>query len=300
MSYHTRILDFLRADYGIDDAEITRRSSKHPKLLFTYLGKRCHVTLQRDNNDAPDLFNMKRQDIKRLLGTPPDMTLQSSQKRTLDQMTADLQAKAPSPGEIGSNLPTQPSPPMLPKSAQGRVCRYADRIKFMPPASLLSSFKGKALTVRRLDGARWKIEPHPDPTHKWPQIRFNHKQWGMEISRPTSLYEDLPLFGASPASYQLVDGAFIVELDTSKLAPRQSKTRQKATLPATGELPNNDGRTGPYLADAGGEVTHAQMHAALEEVRRIERLSLYRLVKLKGADEAGGGERWVFRAPLVE
>jgi hypothetical protein len=47
-----------------------------------------------------------------------------------------------------------------------------------------------------------------------------------------------------------------------------------------------------------GSLPLNAMHKCLAEIRRIESLSLYRLVKL--ADKTGEAGRWVFRAPLIE
>jgi len=143
MSYHRQVLDYLHDTYGVNDAKITHGGS-HPKLIFTYNNKRCHVTLQRDD-DRPTLFSMKRQDIRRLLGPPLGEDLfpeQPTQKRSLDEMTAELQAKAGDLDRIAS-LPTTAPPAAV--VVIGQMCRYADRLKFVAPREIGQALKGSAV-----------------------------------------------------------------------------------------------------------------------------------------------------------
>jgi hypothetical protein len=311
MTYHSEVLSYLTTIYGVTDAEIIHRGSAHPKLLFTWADKRCHVTLQRDQADNPNLVHMKCQDLRRLLGEPPVQL--PTLKRSLDQMTAELQAKAP-PTQPG--LPFDPAPVFPPKLdgkihagvVMGYICRYKSRLKFQVPPKLAQQMKGQALRIERMSHDSWRLLPFgPESKRQQPQIRLHFKVWEFEAHKPLALYEKLPLFGPSPAEYLLVNGELLVRLLTGQLKPlrtRRSAERVKAAPPTKEYAVDDPDPKSPYNqpavpASVISDVTPAQMHAALAEIRRIEQLSLYRLVKLAGKT-GEAGERWVFRAPLIE
>ncbi len=310
MTYHQQVLDFLTDTYGVTDAEITHHGGPHPKLRFTYADKKIHATLQRDRADDPSLFNMKRQDLRRLLGTPPggdSLLLPAAKpKRTLETMTTDLNTAAalktaPS-SAISSAMMIQSSPmeqsnPPIPPVILGRFCCYKDRIKFIFPPQIAQTMKGQALQVRRLVGCNWRIESHPDKNRKVPQVNLHKVNWEFEVTDP-ELRKGLPLLGPSPAEYMLDGNKVHVKLllDQTQPLARQRREAVESITPASTKPAQPASAAFPDLTT--GDVTLTQMHAALEELRRIERLSLYRLVKLAAKDE--GGERWAFRAPLIE
>ncbi len=289
MSYHRQVLDYLADTYGVVDAKITHGGS-HPKLTFTYNNKRCHVTLQRDAN-RPTLFNMKRQDLRRLLGPPPGEGLfpeQPTQKRSLDEMTAELQTKA---GDLDQAVAIPATAPPASIVVMGKMCRYYDRLKFIAPGKIGRALKGKAVNVTRESHDSWKISLLP-PTRKTPQIRVHQGAWELEQSAP-DLSSGLEVFGPSPAEYLMIGDEVLVRLLTDELVPL--RRHYHLDKPATSATTVAVEAASPLLV-TGSEL--AQMHAVLVEIRRIEQFSLYRLVKLAGKDN--NVERWVFRAPLIE
>ena len=324
MTYHHQVLDYLTDTYGVDDAEIIHRGGSHPKLTFTYAAKRFSAILQRDEADNPTLFNMKRQDLRRLLGTPPDgdEIEPPKQKRSLDQMTQEAEQEAERWMKAGVPMPVPimpaqqplpfPAPPvpdskLNPAVVMGHMCRYKDRLKFQVPEKIAAVMKRQACSIERLSADSWKIVQFPaEANRKRPKIRLHLNQWEMEVSRPTSLYEDLQTFGPSPAEYLLVDDReLMVRLLTDQLKLLMRSRRRQVEPPiAAPSAPEARHEIVDRTGVDPGEVTFDQMHAALAEIRRIERLSLYRLVKLLNKDggpmTGGPTERWVFRAPLIE
>jgi len=299
MTYHSQVLDYLSTTYGIHDASITHRGGSHPKLVFTYADKRFSATLQRDCPDNLNLVHMKQQDLRRLLGTPPDRAEISppAQKRSLEQMTADLsqaaaplQALNPSPADTATLMAKPPSKPLM-----GKMARYKDRVKFVVPLKAATALKGRGLLVERLSPDSWKLCLHPNLARKEPMIHWYKNQWQVEPSRPLALYEDLPVFGPSPAEYLIVDDEVMVRLLTDQLQPLGTgRGGHCRPAPSTPKPPMVQSAPVDELVGLPLDA----MHKCLVEIRRIEQLSLYRLVKLASKDDSG--ERWVFRAPLIE
>lgn len=93
-SYRRSVLDWLRAEYGVRDAWVDP-TGRHSRVRFTYLGRE-HAFPLNDRNAAggSNAVDLKFQDIRRELGPPPSPSA-TAPKRTLQEMTMTLEAKAP-------------------------------------------------------------------------------------------------------------------------------------------------------------------------------------------------------------
>ena len=197
-------------------------------------------------------------------------------------MTTELQTKA------GALIQVTAIPSATSTVIMGKMCHYHDRLKFVVPKKIALALKGKAVKVTRESHDSWKVSLLP-PTRRTPQIRLHYGEWELELSTP-NLSSGLEVFGPSPAEYLMIEDDVLVRLLTDRLVPLK---RRRLSTPPTNVA---EAKVAELPLVTGSEF--AQMHAVLAEIRRIEQLSLYRLVKIASKNSAA--ERWVFRAPLIE
>jgi hypothetical protein len=119
---------------------------------------------------------------------------------------------------------------------------------------------------------------------------------------------DAPL-SSTPARFHAVGNSFAVKLMSAKDDFKVSNERdapQETATPTTEEMQSQavftnifDAAKQPDSNDVPvtNDVIHA-VRACLDELRRIERETPYRLVKVR--DKATDAERWAFTAPRIE
>jgi len=88
------ILDYMRDVYRIEDIRV-RPGGKHLHIEYVYEGKRHKDTMPRGSgsSDHGNWIDTRKHDLRRVLGDPPP-PLTEKPKRTLDDMTNELQTKS--------------------------------------------------------------------------------------------------------------------------------------------------------------------------------------------------------------
>jgi hypothetical protein len=91
--YHREIIDYMRDTYGIEDVTV-KRGGKHLQLEYVYAGRRHKNTLPRNNYSDRNWLDTRKHDLRKELGEPPSLAPDAKSKRSLDDMTNEIQAKA--------------------------------------------------------------------------------------------------------------------------------------------------------------------------------------------------------------
>jgi len=307
-SYHSDVLALLRDDYGVTDAKLDRGGS-HPRVTFTYDGEPRHVTL---NNKAfsPRAFDMKRQDIRRLLGDPPPRP--TRERRTMEEMMSGfnplpLQALNSSAGDLVT-LKMKKEPSVV---AQGRMAIYTMGVRFDIPLEVAYAFGATETTPIRIavvknDQDLWTITTRTNG-HKLPTMHYSYRSKRYEINHPDSA--DAVPCGLSPAEYLVESGVILVRCPLATRVPlaanagkQKIHVRRKA-VEANDELVSNpEEKTAAeqlrpipnILITSTPTAFEADIRACLDALRRIEATTPYRLGRRK-ADGA-----WCFSAPRIE
>lgn len=311
IEYHRKIIDFIKKTYGIRRTDIDYVSgSKHPRIEFNYGGMRRIVVLHH-NEKHDDAFYGKRQEIIRYLGKPSTI-IESKPKRSLDEMTAELQPQLFNP------LPLSP-----PKSEEiGGVALYRQTattksLRFKIPETILKKFTHRHFRIKSIGKYNWEIIPSID----------GHmlNATNQVISINPADYGDLSIFGMSNAEYLYIDGTILVALNPTSIklinpiyAERAKLSRRAVGVPAAQQprpvKPQSAAQQPrpvvgpppvepqprpiePQSAAAPQPTAHftsEHMHQVLEQVREIERNTPYRLRRI---DESG---KLIFVAPRIE
>jgi hypothetical protein len=90
--YHREIIDYMRDTYGIEDVTV-KRGGKHLQLEYVYAGRRHKNTLPRNNYNDRNWIDTRKHDLRKELGEPPPLAPEAKSKRSLDDMTQEIQAK---------------------------------------------------------------------------------------------------------------------------------------------------------------------------------------------------------------
>jgi hypothetical protein len=85
------IIDYMRDVYQIDDIKVSG-GGRHLHIEYVYAGRRYQNTLPQSSGGDPNWISTRKHDLRRELGEPPPPL--TTKKRTLDEMTQELQARA--------------------------------------------------------------------------------------------------------------------------------------------------------------------------------------------------------------
>src|SRR5215471_4105234 len=118
------ILDYMRDVYRIEDIRV-RPGGKHLHIEYVYEGVRHKDTMPRGSGskDHGNWIDTRKHDLRRVLGDPPPAVITEKPKRTLDDMTNELQTKSD----------------LLSGTAMGAV--------FDPPRPVITTGTGKTTTA---------------------------------------------------------------------------------------------------------------------------------------------------------
>lgn len=298
------LIAFLSDTYRVEDAEIVS-GGKHPKIKFTYNGKRFTSAVPGTSSDVRAFENQKSQ-LRRVLGAPPDPEAPRA-PRTLAAMTAALKPltfKEPTP--MANPTTTTAGNPVI---ANGGLALHISNkiLRFYVPNVIRDKFYSAWSGPRgcRVDFTApdlWTIRHGEND-------KCQIKAVGLEVSGSSALKRFGP-FGATPAEYKLVGGRIEVKLleEPRAVKPRRKRgmdkaatlTKDRIAQQIVDKLYRPEPESGPVPPPAPSRhgVTEADMRAALEAIRRIEAQTPYRLVKRTRTDDSATS--WAFVAPRVE
>lgn len=270
--YRRAVLELLRTDYGVTDATI-EPGGNHPKCRFTYGGTERVLTLNvNGTGNFAGAFNLKRQDVRRLLGEPVAQPVKL--KRTLEEMMPILEAR-----KLESPIARESERYDL--KASFYVYKDEKRLRFFLPPELLKIFPvGVGVEVSRIDASTWQLLPDPHRARPRVSDKRDFQVLGHE------LIVGLEPFVSSPAHGVMIDGIFLVDVPV--------ETRRPPPRPTARPLPEREAVASrpPAESTAGHAPDEAYLRNALAAVRRVEAETAYRLVKSK---ETGA---WMFVARI--
>jgi hypothetical protein len=307
--HHTEVLDYIKANYAPTTIEL-RHGGDHPFIAFVVNGHPHRVTLQRDMSGASTM-EMKIRDIHRLLGVPHTSPACPAKRRLEDMM--------PKPLAVLEDPKDDNTRPTTTTYDIGVACYAAakpggpSRPRFFLPSALVAEFDNQlTYRVERVDDDTWKLTP--DRTVLKPHLLPYGGEFVMDVGPDTSAAAHL--FGRSPGEAIIVDGSIVARVyperkrEVMKRAKRGSAT-DGIPLTEIGDIPTSAGVTSsaaPAREQQGapslGTVsmakedttdtapTRAEIKACLEQLRRIERLTEFRLMRGKDSGQ------WAFAARI--
>jgi hypothetical protein len=315
--HHTEVLDYIKANYAPTTIEL-RHGGDHPFIAFVVNGHSHRVTLQRDMSGASTM-KMKIRDIHRLLGGPPERSTCPTKRRLEDMMPKPLAVLEDVWPKDDNTRPTTTTYDI------GVACYAAarpgapPRPRFFLPSALVAEFDNQlTYRVERIDDDTWKLTP--DRTVLKPHLLPYGGEFVMDVGPDTSAAAHL--FGRSPGEAIIVDGSIVARVYPEHKREVQKRAKRGSTILATSadaELAVGDTVTDPDFPDgliiahintqqqgapSLGTVsmakedttdtapTRAEIKACLEQLRRIERLTEFRLMRGKDSGQ------WAFAARI--
>ena len=235
-SYRAAVERALRRDYGITTIRRSTNSKSHELLKFDYAGQQHVVSLNTHNAHGPNILAMKLQDIRRELG-PPSTQPDAKPRRTLTQMTNELQTRAAHPSDSPS-APAHSSISIGPSVSIGRAAlstsaKGMSSLWLEPPKAFEIPVNTR-YSVHRLESLAWELVPAPANTSPKKTVSLG-KKGDFQIS---SACEGLEPFGRSPAEFLYESGHIIARVPPETLAPVNTKHRRGlAKTPTTATTP---------------------------------------------------------------
>lgn len=305
--YHRDIIRFLRS-WGAGHPRYVRNSqTEHPKIFFDWKGKEQFIHVSTTPSDQNSL-KVTIREIKSILGNP--LTKQPTSKRSLQQMTQDLQLLVTQGEEEimlnpldslslnplkelqlnGEDL--ESSPKKETRMSKGAIALYKNltsqypsqhtQLRFFIPEDILeeSQFKNKRVMINRSSKYEWEIY-----LQEFGRVLKSHETCWMT----PSLSEGLDFFGKSPADYVLIDNSICVQLHEKDIIPLNEKISKTST---EGRQQINQQKQLTQIDTVFASFT-SQIETVLKGIQSIESLSPFRLIK-----EETTGE-WVFTSPVV-
>jgi hypothetical protein len=293
--HHTEVLDYIKANYAPTTIEL-RHGGDHPFIAFVVNGHPHRVTLQRDMSGASTM-EMKIRDIHRLLGVPHTSPACPAKRRLEDMM--------PKPLAVLEDPKDDNTRPTTTTYDIGVACYAAakpggpSRPRFFLPSALVAEFDNQlTYRVERVDDDTWKLTP--DRTVLKPHLLPYGGEFVMDVGPDTSAAAHL--FGRSPGEAIIVDGSIVARVyperkrEVMKRAKRGSEAETQIVLNSPTTLADDElhdaierSVEAPPLDTA---PTRAEIKACLEQLRRIERLTEFRLMRGKDSGQ------WAFAARI--
>jgi hypothetical protein len=279
--YHRAVRRWLRNEYGVSPK--VQYGTNHPYLTFDYGGRARRVTLHNDSRET-NVLAMKKRDIRRELGTPPERT--TPPQRRMEDMMPELAHDVGHHVEVTAvSIPSNDKP-------NAKVALYHGegdkgyRVKIMIRDDAVVKKFGGTLSTQRLDDETWVVRPSTTARAKF---RREGKEWQTVTAMMPGEHA---LFGASPAEAVEIDGTITVhcpiatrvKLGAPFVQPKpllydEAEVMEKLRVALTPRQPDPDFPTPDH------------MRRTLALIVEIERLGVFRLIKVNGA--------WRFRAPDI-
>lgn len=298
--YSDRVLGYLRDAYGIN-AEV-QHGGKHPCVAFNWHGVARRITLRHDGGVHG--FDLKRQDIRRVLGAPPATTGETAMVMIETAMPHQVAPVPPPPEVSGETVPAMAQGTAGPYSCRGSIAAHADNgcLQFRFPKDTSPFAVGTELTAERF-GEGWLIVP---ANHKGTQRHSALREQGKRavvnvMMRAAGIAKPFP---SIEAEYVIGDGQILVSplADLSAYLIGEPPAPPLTDLPAEGWKPEppsdgltaaemrGDPITGSYRwiapesaatpSDPLGQLvdwSESRIREVLAMVRAIEAAGLYRI-----------------------
>lgn len=294
---HKAVRDHLRDAYGVGQIEFFG-GGNHDRAEFTYRNKRCVLTLRRapgGREVGASTIEMKLRDVRKLLGDPPSL-LDDRPRRTLEDMTVELNAKAPSSDQPVAPMGTPLATPRT-LSATGSVALRASNkcLTFIVPPKIRERFVasgGETTHVEFHGPDAWTIRHGAGP-----RMRPN-SNGGMAIGGKRYIEFFGGFFPRRPATFTLdALGEIRVKLDEPVTTLAPAKVIVEPVAPPKPPEPARDLEPdGAHPHPVKPQFTlpdPTNLRAILELIAEAEAGTVYRLVRLKE-----GGMAW--QAPLIK
>lgn len=288
--YRRDVIALLKDDYGVGDVTIVA-GTNHPRLKFKYDGEEHTITLP-NKVFGPTAFDMKRQDIRRLLGPPTTGRIEL-------QHTVKEETMSVSEGDFDAPRVVPHNPDV--KIWDGSVSALAlsrdltkTRLIFTIPAALSDDEFGwvGGLDIIMIDDESWEITANPN--RKRPTFYHSSPNLRRAVTELVSAGGDR--WASSPAQYMLTNGTILVHCPKAsrKLLPPAVKPPVAVSpkpLPNENGVDENFNKQYARPRRTPTAMKTDRVKTTLDEIRRIEAETPYRLVKRAG--------KWVFVAPVI-
>lgn len=281
--YADRVLGYLRDAYGVD-AEV-RHGGKHPCIAFNWHGTDHRITLRHDGGAHG--FDLKRQDIRRVLGAPPATTGETAMVMIETTMPHQVVTPPPSAEVSEDATPAMAEGTAGPHPCRGSISAHANNscLQFRFPKAASPFAVGTELAAERF-GEGWLIAPASHKgTGRHSKLREDNKRAVLNVMmRPAGIAKSFP---SVEAEYVIGDGQILVSplSDLSAYLVGEPPAPPLTDLPAEGWKPEPpcEGMTGtewllrPKSLPADDHWPQERIRGVLALVRTIEAAGLYRI-----------------------
>lgn len=248
-----------------------QHGGKHKKLQFMWQDRRYTATLPSSPSDT-NWLAVKLRDLRHLLGRPDAIATDATPKRSLQDMTNELQALAPSASAVVGASISIPTEQQISQTVQVAYYKNGDfRVAIPRDSALHREVEGKYYQLEWLTGLRYKIKPASeggarvyDSGSKTVYFAFRPRHGSAHISP----------FASIDTLFRLHDGCLLFELPAERSAPRVAPTtaaKTKAAAPVA-TSPIDIPETARWVP-----WTPNMIRQVLQQVRAIEAATAYRL-----------------------
>lgn len=243
-------------------------AGKHKKLRFMWQDRRYTTVVPATPGDRRWLDN-QLSSLRQMLGRPDAIATDATPKRSLQDMTNELQALAPA---ATSAARAEPSEQQISQIAQAAYYKNGDfRVAITRDSALHREVEGKYYQLEWLTGLRYRIKP---ATQRGARVYGGGSKTVYFAFRAPEFKERLPIFGATNTLIRLHDSCLLFELPTERNAPRTpsavaAKAKAIAAAPITPVVIPVQITTATW--------TPAAIRQVLQQVRAIEAATTYRL-----------------------
>ena len=280
MSYQDDIKSYLINNYQVKPVLVTK--SKHKFYEFDYNGKQYRIILNINNSGGTsNAYDMKCQDIRRILGKPPIINVKQSSRRSLKEMTLELdQYSTNSTGEtqmkLGDTLPEMVVDELSkietkPNLEQVKVaCYLKDKVRFIFPNEVVSKYFGMGSGEIEYHNNCWIITPNLNLK----QPKFSN--YGTNCKAVEFFVEGSTIFGLSRTDTIYVDGKFLITCEKrEEVITKKNKKREEATTNTITPLIKN-------LSDQkNSDISNFKQRAlfVLSEIKALEGINTHKLIR---------------------
>lgn len=305
--YEKELTYFLHQEYQIRQTAITLiHKTNHDQMRFLYNGKPRLITIHRQVNGVGQtkILDLKKQDIRRLLGNPP--VKPDKEKRSLEEMTTELQTKAIADPNIFKEIKHEQKHHAYIACYKHNKTASRMILKFVVPDFLVKpSFLDISMSINYYDDETWEIKK--GNSLKDVKFRPSDRKGYYHIfshAIPRSLKTP---FGISPAEIEIIDNSLIIysRIGTRDAVRPHIMAKQNKVL-LTSRIPNKatnlKSKNAPEILITPSNIVlnnlTEQMKKILSDINHLENTSGYKLIKVK--ETSIGPTHWEWRAPPIK
>lgn len=248
-----------------------QHGGKHKKLQFMWQDRRYTTVVPSTPSDHRWLDNQLAS-LRQMLGRPDAIATDATPKRSLQDMTNELQALAPAASAVVGASISIPTEQQISQTAQVAYYKNGDfRVAIPRDSALHHEVEGKYYQLEWLTGLRYRIKP---ATQRGARVYGGGSKTVYFAFRALEFRERLSVFAATDTLIRLHDGCLLFELPTERNAPHTpsavaAKAKAVAAAPITPVVIPVQITTATW--------TPAAIRQVLQQVRAIEAATAYRL-----------------------